>query len=142
MSVEENRAIVRRCYEELNKKNLGVVELFAANYVNHQAGGVEIHGPEELKQFLTGLFTAFPDLRFTVEDLIAEGDKVAARWTSQGTHNGEFMGIAPAGKQVTVTVCDIAHWEGGKIVEDWVLVDMLGLMQQLGVIPPLEQGGG
>jgi steroid delta-isomerase-like uncharacterized protein len=140
LSIEENKAIVRRCYEELNKKNLGVAELFAANYVNHQAGGVEIHGPEELKQFLTGLFTAFPDLRFTVEDLIAEGDKVAARWTSQGTHKGQFMGIAPTGKQGAMTGITMFQIVGGKVVEEWPEADMLGLMQQLGAIPTPGQG--
>jgi len=141
MPVEENKAIVRRCYEELNKKNLGIGdELFAANYVNHQPGGGEVHGPEELKQLLTGFFTAFPDLRFTVEDLVAEGDKVVARWTSQGTHKGEFMGIAATGKQGATTGIAIFRIVGGKVVEEWAEMDMLGMMQQLGVIPTPGQG--
>ena len=136
MSTEENKAIVRRCYEELNERNWDVLdELFAANYVDHQAGGVEIHGLEELKQFMTGFFNAFPDVRFTVEDLIAEDDKVVARWTSQWTHKGELMGIAATGKQGTTTGIAIFQIVGGKVVEEWPAVDMLGLMQQLGVIP-------
>ena len=136
MSIEENKALARRFYEELNKRNLGVLdELCAANYVDHHPGGVEIHGPEELRQMMTGFFTAFPDLRFTVEDLIAEGDKVVARWTSQWTHRGDLQGIAPTGKEGATTGIAILRIVGGKLVEEWAQMDMLGLMQQIGAIP-------
>ena len=79
--------------------------------------------------------TAFPDLHFTVEDLIAEGDKVVARLTVRGTQQGAFMGIPPTGKHVTVTGIDINRLAGGKSVEHWLNMDTLGLLQQLGVIP-------
>jgi predicted ester cyclase len=78
---------------------------------------------------------AFPDLRFTAEDIIAEGDKVAARYTMRGTHQGEFMGVAPTGNRIEVTGIDIVRFEGGKMVEHWANSDELGMMQQLGVIP-------
>jgi predicted ester cyclase len=84
---------------------------------------------------MTGLFTAFPDLRLTVEEFITEGDKVVARWTSQATHKGDLMGIAPTGKQVKQTGIAIYHIVGGKVVEEWAERDMLGFMQQLGAIP-------
>jgi len=141
MSVEENKVLARRFYEELNKRNLGVLdELCAANYVDHHPGGVEIHGPEELRQMMTGFFTAFPDLRFTVEDLIAEGDKVVARWTSQWTHRGDLQGIAPTGKEGATTGIAILRIVGGKLVEEWAQMDMLGMMQQIGAIPAPGQG--
>jgi len=137
MSVEENKAVVRRVWEEVaNQKNLALVdELYAANFVFHRAGMEDIRGPEGLKQLLTTFLTAFPDLHFTIEDLVAEGDKVVDRVTATGTHKGDLMGIAPTGKQVKWTAIHINHIVGGKFVETWDVVDMLGLMQQLGVIP-------
>jgi len=82
------------------------------------------------------LHMAFPDVRLTIEDMVAEGDKVAVRWAWSGTHRGEYMGIAPTGKEVTYTGITIHRITGGKIVESWDEVDNLGLMQQLGVAPP------
>lgn len=78
---------------------------------------------------------AFPDLHVTVEDMVAEGDKVVARVTMSGTHKGEFMGIAPTGKQITVGIIEILRIAGGKVVEHWNVVDSLGMMQQLGAVP-------
>jgi predicted ester cyclase len=80
--------------------------------------------------------TAFPDMHITIEDIITEGDKLVQRWVAQGTHKGELMGIVPTGKQVTITGINISRIVGGKLVEDWTEADMLGMMQQLGVIPP------
>jgi len=140
MSVEENKAIFRRIVEEgFNKGNLAIVdELVAADHVNHSDN---VHGPEEYKQFITVYRTAFPDLHMTVEDQIAEGDKVVNRWTSRGTHKGDLMGIPPTGKQTTVTGMYVARIIGGKIVEEWGNFDALGMMQQLGVVPPPGQAG-
>jgi len=137
MSIEENKAIVQRAAEEvMSKKNLAVVdELFAADYVSHAAGGQEVRGPEGVKQFLSMYDSAFPDMRETIEDMVAEGDKVVARVTMTGTHQGEFMGMAATGKQVTVTGIAILRIVGGKVVEEWREDDRLGVMQQLGVIP-------
>jgi steroid delta-isomerase-like uncharacterized protein len=141
MSVEENKAIFRRIVEEgFNKGNLAIVdELVATNHVNHSDN---VHGPEEYKQFITMYRTAFPDLHMTIEDQIAEGDKVVNRWTSRGTHKGELMGIPPTGKQTTVTGMYVARIIGGKIVEEWGNLDALGMMQQIGVVPPPGQAGG
>ena len=139
MSIEENKAIVSRATEEIfNKNNLAVVdELYATNFVSH---GSDIPGVtpdrEGYKQFVTMSRTALPDFHTTIEDMIAEGDKVVQRFTARGTHKGEFMGIPPTGKQVTITGIAIDRIAGGKIVENWVNMDMLGMMVQLGVVPP------
>jgi len=142
MSTEENKAIARRGSEEVwNQGKLDVIdEIFATDYVNHRAGGPDIHGPEGYKQFFTMFRTAFPDIKFTIEDQIAEGDKVVTHVTFTGTHKGELMGIPPTGVQVTVTGIAISRIAGGKILECWVNSDDLGMWQQLGVIPPIGQG--
>jgi len=137
MSVEENKAIPRRVYEEvLNHKNLDLVdELFASDYVNHDpTSPQEMHGPESLKQFFSAYLAAFPDLRFTVEDQVAEEDKVVSRWTSRGTNRGELMGAAPTGRQIQFTGITISRISDGKIAEDWTSYDALGMMRQLGLI--------
>jgi steroid delta-isomerase-like uncharacterized protein len=138
MSTEENKAIVRRHWEEvINKGNLAAVdETQAANYVYHGSGGQEFKGPEGFKQFITMFRTAFPDLSATVEDVVAEGDKVTHRAIMRGTHKGEFMGIAPTGKQVAISAIVISRFAGGKEVEAWSNLDQLGMMQQIGVAPP------
>jgi len=137
MSVEENKALVRRTYEEvLNNGDLDVAdELYAREYVYTSPGSPELRGPEGFKQLVRMLRGAFPDLRFTPEELIAEGDSVVSRWTGRGTHQGEFKGISPTGKQVTVTGMVIHRLANGKFVEDREELDALGLLQQLGAIP-------
>jgi steroid delta-isomerase-like uncharacterized protein len=144
MTVEENKAIVRRMYEEIhNKGNMATAdELVASNFIDHNPPGPGIPpGPEGIKQIFGMLRSAFPDFHTTVEDMIAEGDRVVARLTITGTHKGEFMGIPPTGKQVSMEVIDITRLAQGKAVERWGQGDMLGLMQQLGVIPPPGQTG-
>ncbi len=84
--------------------------------------------------------TAFPDIHFTVEDQIAEGDKLVTRFTITGTHKGELMGIPPTGVHITMTGMIFDLNVGGKILEGWANTDALGMLQQLGVIPPMEQG--
>jgi steroid delta-isomerase-like uncharacterized protein len=136
MSTEQNKAITHRLFEEiLNKGNLAVVdELFSSNYVLHTPTG-PVHGVEGYKQFVNMYLSAFPDLQFTIEDLIAGGDKVVARWTGTGTHQGSLMGIPPTGKRATVTGISINCFENGKFVEGWLDFDALGMLQQLGLIP-------
>ncbi len=143
MSTEENKTIERRFTEELfNKGNLDAVdELVASNYVDHCALPGIAPDREGLKQFVAMSRTALPDFHSTIEDMIAEGDKVMTRFTVRGTQQGEFMGIAPTGRQVTVTGIAIHRISGGKIVENWLSMDMLGMLQQLGVVPPLGQPG-
>ena len=137
MSTEQNKALIRRFYEEvLNKKNTAVIdELLDPNQVNHSLPPGMPADLEGSKQFIGMFLTGFPDLHFTVEDMIAEGDTVVARLTARGTHQGAFMGIPPTGKHVTVTAIDISRMAGGKSVEHWIEMDTLGMMQQLGVIP-------
>jgi steroid delta-isomerase-like uncharacterized protein len=145
MSAEQNKASSRRIIEEVwNKGKLDLIdELTDPNCVVHQAdgaGGNDISGREELKRFAKMYLAAFPDLRFTVEDQVAEGDKVVTRWSSEGTHKGELMGIPPTGKHATgVTGITIDRYSGGKFVESWGNWDTLGLMQKLGVIPAVGQ---
>ncbi len=135
MSTEENKALIRRIAEEIfNKKNLALAdELVDTNYVFHAPGGQEEKGRERFKQMQPKLFTTFPDIRLTIEDMVAEGDKLAYRYTLRGTHKGDFMGIAPTGKQFELSGIAIGRVIGGKIVEEWDSSDMLGMMQQLGV---------
>ena len=144
MSTEENKAIVRRDWEETwNKGNLDTVdEIFATTYVGHFLSPEFPPDLEGYKQFINSYRTAFPDIHITIEDEIAEGDKVVTRFTSRGTHKGELMGIAPTGEQVTVTGISIFRIAGGKIVEDWTEFDAVGMLQQLGVMPPSEEAGG
>jgi steroid delta-isomerase-like uncharacterized protein len=143
MSVEENKTLSRRSFEEIwNQGNLAAIDaLYATDQVSHGLGMDVPPGAAGLKQFVTLYRTAYPDTHFTIEDQIAEGDKVATRWTATGTHQGEFMGIAPTSKRVTVTGIAINRIAGGKIVETWNNFDALGQLQQLGVIPAPGQGG-
>ena len=139
---EKNKAIVHRSYEEVwHQGKLEVIdEIFAADFISHDPVAGEIRGVEGLKQYAPMVLTAFPDFQITTEDQIAEGDKVVTRWSSTGTHKGELMGIPPTGVQVTVTGIRISRITGGKILEDWTSWDTLGVLQQLGVIPPMGQG--
>ena len=135
MSPEENKALVRRTIEALNERNWAAYdEAFSSDIVLHNASRT-IQGLQAHKQYVSMLLTAFPDLQFTVEDLIAEGDKVVDRYTARGTHTGALMGMAPTGKQFTATAISINHFANDKIVEQWFNVDDLGLFQQLGLVP-------
>jgi steroid delta-isomerase-like uncharacterized protein len=140
MSTEENKALVRRVYEEaINRGNMAVVdELNSPNYVAHDPGFPQpVRGPEGLKQYFLVFRSAFPDVHITIEDMIAEGDTIAVRQTSRGTHQGDLRGIPPTGKQITVTGLAIHKIANGKFVESWINADSLGLLQQLGVIPSM-----
>lgn len=138
MSTEENKANVRRSFEEgWNQGNIAVYdELTSPNYVGHDPA-MTVQGIEGLKQFVSMYLTAYPDTHFTIEDQIAEGDTVVTRWTARGTHKGPLMGIPPTGKQVTVTGITIDRFANGKGVESWSNYDALGMLQQLGVIPSM-----
>lgn len=135
MSIEENKAIVRRWNEELhNKGNVDIVdELADANYINHADGSDR----EGFKRYWLATDAVFSDRSIAIEDLIAEGDKVVIRWTLKATHTGEYMGVPATGKQWGMKGISIYRLANGKIVEDWSASDQLGLMQQLGLIPPM-----
>jgi steroid delta-isomerase-like uncharacterized protein len=141
MSTEANKALVRRFLVEVeNQKNLHVVdEVLAGDYVLDMPGFPTVHGPAGYKKAAPLIFSAFPDLHHTVEDIISEGDRVAARVTTRATHRGQFLGIPWTGKQVMWTTIHLYRITGGKIVEDRVQMDMMGLMQQLGITTPVPQ---
>ncbi len=141
MATDAHTALVRRFFEEYS---LDVIdELFVPEYTHHDPNlPPELqHGRDAYKRVVAMFLAAFPDLRTTVDDLIAEGDKVTARWTFRGTHQGAFMGMPPTGKQITGTGMSITRIADGKIAETWVTFDALGLMQQLGVVPAPGQSG-
>jgi steroid delta-isomerase-like uncharacterized protein len=141
MGTDENKAVAPRSIEGIwNKGDLGVVqELLASGYVHHVAGAETVQSSEGMGQFVTAFRSAFPDLTFTIEDQIAEEDKVLTCWTGRGTHQGELQGIAPTGKQITITGMTLERIVNGKVMEGWAEFDALGMMQQLGVIPVPEQ---
>ena len=134
MSTEENKATVRRVIEELvNKGNLAIAdEVLASNYIYHFPTH-DIEGPEGFKEFIGMMRTAFPDLHVTIEDLIAEGDKVAARVIMQGTFKGEMMGISPTGRQLSFPEAVFVRFENGKEVEATAYGNMLSFNEQLGI---------
>jgi steroid delta-isomerase-like uncharacterized protein len=139
MSVEQNKAVVRRFYDEfLNGRNMAVAdELIAPDCVFYMGGNPEpIRGPDGYRRTLAMLTTAFPDIQWTVEDMVAEDDKVAERPVGRGTHLGEFMGVPPTGKPIELRGIAILRLADGKIVENWGMPDMLGLLQQIGALPP------
>jgi steroid delta-isomerase-like uncharacterized protein len=142
---EQNKALTKRAIEEgWNQGKLQVFdELVAANCVfnNPTLPGGKITGPEAYKQVAQMYRTAFPDFRLTINDQIADADKVVTRWTVTGTHKGAMMGIAPTGKRATATGITIDRFQSGKLVEQWHNGDDLGMLQQLGVVPVLAHAG-
>jgi steroid delta-isomerase-like uncharacterized protein len=139
---EQNALLVRRAIEEVyNQGNLAAVDELVTNDIVIHSSSDEIHGPAGVKQYVAMLRTAFPDFQMTIEDQIADGDRVVTRWTACGTHTGEFQGIPPTGKKGSMTGIDIDHIANSKVVECWVNSDDLGLLQQLGVIPEPAQAG-
>jgi len=142
MPTEQNKAALVRLYEEaINKGNLAVLsEIIAPEYVYHGVGGIELKGPEGFRQYIAMLRTAFPDLKFTLVNVVAEGDYVAHRFTLTGTHKGDLRGIAPTGKRVTATGNVLSRFSGGKEAEAWMEYDTLALYQQLGMMPISGRG--
>jgi len=140
MSTEQNKAIARRYIEALDRGK-GVVEedFFAPNYRYYMPGSPDPLDSKAGEQLQTMSYSAFPDLHATIEDQIAEGDAVVTRGTWRGTHQGTFLGIPPTGKQVTITGIMIQCYADGKLVVHRYEADNLGLLQQLGVVPPPGQ---
>jgi steroid delta-isomerase-like uncharacterized protein len=139
MSTEENKALIRRFYEEVfNNRNLAAIDdFYAPEHVDHTLPTGLPVGPEGTKQAIATMLEGFPDLHITIEDMIAEGDKVVIRFTTHGTQQGTLGGIPPTGKQVAVSTIEITRIAGSKIVEDWGLDDRLGMLQQLGLVPAM-----
>ena len=145
MSALDNKALIRRWVEALNNGTWAEAAdvLFTTTFVLHDPmapPGLPA-GPQGMKDYVAPYFAAFPDLQFTVEDQIADGDRVTTRYTGQGTHRGELMGIAPTGKHATATGITIFRIEEGKMAQMWQNWDALGLMQQVGAILQMAQTG-
>lgn len=140
MSVETNKAIVCKAFEAVNQQNLAAMdELMASDFYSHSVPTGMPPTRESHKQALSSLFSAFPDYHVTVEDLVAEADKVVARLTVRGTHRGNLFGVIPAtGKQVAWKAVDIFRLADDNIVEYWLVADNLELLQQLQAEPPRE----
>lgn len=136
-TLENNKALVRRSYEEVWSKGQidEVVRLYGPDFILVDPLAQGVRGPEGYRQYVLGLRIPFPDLCFTVEEQIAEGDQVATRWRAQGTQQGEFMGIPPTGKVGEITGTTISRIVAGQIVEEKSNWDALLLLQTLGVIP-------
>jgi steroid delta-isomerase-like uncharacterized protein len=143
MSTETNKSIVRRLFKEaFEQGNLAMLdEIIDPKQVNGGPGAMPgmPSGPEGSKMLISAYRNAFPDLHFTIDQQIAEGDTVVTRWTAVGTHKGELAGIPATGKPATVIGLGVDRIENGKIVESWGLFDQLGMLQQLGVIPAPTQ---
>jgi len=139
MSTKDLKALDRRFFEEWNKGKAAAMkaidEMCAANVVWHDVGGRDIRGLKDFKKSMGEFYDAFPDNHFTIDDMFAEGDKVAVRYKVTGTHKGEYMGIPPTNKKVTLWAIEIDRSVGGKLAEGWIMFDTLGFMQQLGVVP-------
>ena len=132
MSTEKNKAIMRRWLEEMSKGNLFVLdEVVAPDYTRH-AAATETQGREGYRQLLKTFDAGFSDIQIDISEMITEGDKVAVHYTTRLRHVGEFMGIAPTGRQVKVTSTAIVRFADDKAVESWANLDMFSLMQQLG----------
>jgi predicted ester cyclase len=134
MSLDENKARARRTLEAaFNHGDLDAVDQgFTPDALIHDPGGLEMRGLDELKQGLKALLRAFPDFHFTVEDELAEGDKVSIRFRGQGTHRSEFLGLAATSRPFNYTGIVIVQMQAGKIAEWWASPDQLGLLKQLG----------
>ncbi len=142
MSTEDNKRLVRRFYDEvLNGKSFQVLEeLATSDYQEHDmlpGQGAGLAGLRGRVELLMGAL----DSSFTIEDIIAEGDRVVVRWTNSGTHVGEFAGIPATGKSFTIAGIDVYRMDGGKMAEHWHVVDQLAMLQQLGLIPSNDSAG-
>ena len=141
MSTEENKMAIRRLTDEaLNQGNMDVLDhVLADTFTYHDPANPGVTSRDDYKQFVAALRTTFPDIHFTIEDEVADGDQLAIRWTMRGTHRGDLVmpagPIPPTGKQVQVSGITLIRFTEGKVVEEWQNADNLGFLQQLGVIP-------
>lgn len=138
MSTDQTDSLIRRMFAvAFNQGMFAVVdELVAPNGITHSVACGMPNNREGIKQLIALLRSAFPDLHCTVEDEISAGDKIAAHWTMRGTHKGPFLGNRPTNRPIVVQGMIFARMENGQIAENWTLVDQMGMLQQLGIIPP------
>ena len=142
MAIDENKVVIRRIYnnEALHRGVAYLDDLVAPDVVTHNPFPGTGPGIEGVKQAVAAMLHLFPDARFTVDDMIAEADKVAVRVTLRGTHRGSFMGQPPTGAAVASTETIVFRVAAGKVVETWASRDDLGLMRQLGAAPAILGG--
>jgi steroid delta-isomerase-like uncharacterized protein len=142
MSTEQNQAVIRRCFQELDRQNLDVLDdLCTPGYVAHFPGVPGAQTRDAIKPVWGQFFVAFPNLRHTIESIIAEGDRVVARLIIEGVHTGPFMGMPPTGRAISIGSINFFRFEGGAIAEQWIDYNALGMLQALGAIPTPQQGG-
>jgi steroid delta-isomerase-like uncharacterized protein len=145
MTVQENKALARRFVDAIDRGDLAAFDdLFVEDYVHHDpALPQEFQRGRDAYKRLHAMFrAALPDLHFVLEDEVAEGDRVVGRWTVQGTHRGDLLGVPPSGQRLTITGIQILRIAGGRIAEQWVNFDALGMLRQLGVVPAAGQAEG
>lgn len=131
---EENKQVVLGCWEAANRKDVSGFDRYYDENVVYHSTDVELNGRENVKAYLSGIISAFPDLKLTIEDIFGEGDRVFSRARFEGTHTAELMGMPPTGKHVDVRwIMNACRVENGKIVEEWEILDQLEMMRQLGV---------
>ncbi len=136
MSLEEQKAIAQAAMDLINERNFDAIDrLYAPDYIRHDPDNPRVSTRETYKQYIMTLAVVFPDLKFTVDDLIAESDKVMTRFHNQGTHEAPWRHLPPTGKHVLITGSALSHIVNGQIVEDWFNTDIFGLAQQLGLVP-------
>ncbi len=137
MSGTDNKAIVRRFYDEvLNQRRVALLDdLAVVDYVEHDPFPGQGNGREEFKARVGLLLGAFDPLQFTIEDIVAEGDRVAVRWRNSGAHSGNFMGMPATGAHFSIAGVDFHRLRDGRLAEHWHVVDMLSQLQQIGVLP-------
>jgi len=135
---EENKAVVRACFEQASQGNFAALhEIVAPEYVAHPE---EVHGADGLKEMVEGYRNALSGLRVTIDQQFTDGDYVATRFTIRGRHDGDLMGTPPSGKHVAFTGITISRCEGGRIVEEWEITDAVGLLGQIGALPEMARG--
>ena len=142
MTPQETEALAHRWHlEVVQEGKLRVAdEILAPNSVAH-VNGQDLRGIEEAKQLATALRTALPDVQITHHEAIVSGNKVAIRWTSDGTHQGDYFGVPPTGRRIHVEGLDMFHIRDGKIAEMWIAFDNMGILQQMGAVPQPQQAG-
>lgn len=134
-----NAGVLRRWVDSLNRGAPVLADTFSPDCIVRFVGTPELHGPQQVAQFVTAVIGGFPDLRFTIEDQVAAGDVVVTRWSAEATHAGDFMGLLPTGRRVTFTGIAYDRFEAGKIVERWEHFDRLGLLEQIGAVLVSDQ---
>jgi steroid delta-isomerase-like uncharacterized protein len=135
VATAENKATVRAWFKAFNDRDMAAEEAARApDYVAHVSGAPVPLDGAGWRSFVGSFFTGFPDFRLEIEDMLAEEDRVAVRWTFHGTHTGEFLSIAPTGKPVTMSAVEVNRVVGGRVAEHWVVLDQLGVLRQLGVM--------